>query len=255
MLKKRIIPLLLLSKGRMVKGKKFSNYIDTGNPSTAVKVYSSQEADELMFIDIEQDKNSKDVLLETIKDVSKQCSMPLAAGGGIKTVKDVKDLLLAGADKVLINSEIIDNPKLVKEVSSVFGSQCIIGGIDYKFDKNDNKKYVYKNCGKKKLNLDPFDHALNLESLGVGEILLNSIDNDGMMEGFDYKFIKKISDALKVPLIATGGAGNFMHLVDLFKKTSSSAAACASLFHFGDNNPIRARSFLKNYNIPMRSLK
>ena len=160
MLKKRIMPLLLLSKGRMVKGKKFSNYIDTGNPSTAVKVYSSQEADELMFIDIEQDKNSKDVLLETIKDVSKQCNMPLAAGVE-SSVKDVKDLLLAGADKVLINSEIIDNPKLVKEVSSVFGSQCIIGGIDYKFDKNDNKKYVYK-IVVKKLNLDPFDHALNL---------------------------------------------------------------------------------------------
>ncbi len=239
----------------MVKGKKFTNFKDTGNPITAVKVYSSQEADELMFIDIEQDKNSKDVLLETIKEVSKQCNMPLAAGGGIKSVEDVRSLLLAGADKVLINSALINNLSLIKDVAQVFGSQCIIGGIDYKIEKNSNLKYVYKDCGKTKLELDPADYALKLQTLGVGEILLNSIDHDGMMEGFDNDYIKKISKLLNIPLIACGGAGNFMHLVELFKNTSASAAACASLFHFGDNNPIRARSFLRNYKIPMRSLK
>ena len=255
MLKKRIIPLLLLKQNRMVKGKKFTNFKDTGNPITAVKVYSSQEADELMFIDIEQNKKSKNVLLETIKEVSKQCSMPLAAGGGITCVQDVRNLLLAGADKVLINSALIDNPTLIQDVSQIFGSQCIIGGIDYKTDRNTNLKHVYKDCGKTKLKLDPLKYALELQSLGVGEILLNSIDHDGMMNGFDSHYIKKISELLNVPLIACGGAGNFMHLVELFKNSSTSAAACASLFHFGDNNPIRARSFLRNYKIPMRSLK
>ena len=255
MLKKRIIPLLLLKQKRVVKGKKFTNFKDTGNPITAVKVYSSQEADELMFIDIEQDKNSKNVLLKTIKEVSKQCSMPLAVGGGIKCVDDVRSLLLAGADKVLINSALIDNPTLIQDVAQIFGSQCIIGGIDYKTEKNSNLKYVYKDCGKTKLKLDPLNHALKLQSLGVGEILFNSIDHDGMMEGFDNDYIKKISKLLSIPLIACGGAGNFMHLVELFKNSSTSAAACASLFHFGDNNPIRARSFLRNYKIPMRSLK
>ena len=247
--------MLLLKNGRMVKGKQFNNFVYTGNPLTTVKVYSSQEADELMFIDIGQSKESQNILIRTINKVSKECNMPLAAGGGIKSVDDVRNLLLAGADKVIINSKLIDNPNLIKQIAEIFGSQCVIGGIDYKIENGSNNLAVYKDCGKTKLNLNPIEYSKKLESYGVGEILLNSIDNDGMMNGYDINLIKMISSSLKIPLIACGGAGNFLHLVDLFKKTEATGAACASLFHFGDNNPIRARSFLRNYKIPMRNLK
>ena len=255
MLKRRIIPLLLLKSGRMVKGKKFENFIDTGNPLTAVKVYSSQEADELMFIDIEQSTESKNTLIETIKAVSKECDMPLAVGGGIKSVEDVKNLLLAGADKVIINTKLFNNQKLIDQVTEIFGAQCIIGGIDYKIDKETNNPIVYINCGKLKTNEVVHDYAKKLEKYGVGEVMLNCIDNDGMMGGYDINLIKNISSSLEIPVIACGGAGNFLHLVDLFKETEAQAAACGSIFHFGDNNPIRARSFLRNYDVPMRNLK
>ena len=255
MLKKRIIPLLLLKNGRMVKGKKFSNFIDTGNPETAVKIYSSQDADELMFLDIVASLESRNILLETISNAAKQCTMPFSVGGGIKTIEDVRSILFAGADKIVITSSIMDNPKIIEDIAKNFGSQCIIAGIDYKSDLNTKKKIVYQNCGTKMTNQNPVDYAKKLESYGVGEILLNSINNDGMMMGYDLDTANEVSSTVKIPVIVCGGAGNFLHLVDLFKNTEASAAACSSLFHFGDNNPIRARSYLRNYKIEMRVVK
>ena len=140
MLKKRIIPLLLLKNGRMVKGKKFSNFIDTGNPDTAVKIYSSQDADELMFLDIVASLESRNILLETISKAAKECAMPFSVGGGIKTIEDVRSILFAGADKIVITSSIMDNPKIIEDIAKNFGSQCIIAGIDYKSDLNTKKK-------------------------------------------------------------------------------------------------------------------
>ena len=253
MLKKRIIPVLLLKDKRMVKGKKFKDFKDTGEPKTAVRIYSAQDADELVFLDIDNNSSSLGNLIEIVKQASEECFMPLAAGGGISDINQVRELLKAGADKIVVNTSCVKNPSLIKEISEEFGEQCVIGSIDYKI--SNNLREVWIKSGKLNTNLDPLAHAKNLIKLGAGEILLNSIDRDGMMEGYDLEYADKFSREINVPLIVCGGAGNYMHLADLLNNTSISAAACASLFHFGDNNPIRARSYLKNLDIPMRMLK
>ena len=253
MLKKRIIPVLLLKDKRMVKGKKFKDFKDTGEPKTAVRIYSAQDADELVFLDIDNNSSSLGNLIEIVKQASEECFMPLAAGGGISDINQARELLKAGADKIVVNTSCVKNPSLIKEISEEFGEQCVIGSIDYKI--SNNLREVWIKSGKLNTNLDPLEHAKNLIKLGAGEILLNSIDRDGMMEGYDLEYADKFSREINVPLIVCGGAGNYMHLADLLNNTSISAAACASLFHFGDNNPIRARSYLKNLDIPMRMLK
>jgi len=253
MLKKRVIPMLLLRNGRMVKGINFDNYRDTGNPVTAVRIYTSQDTDELIFLDIDASLNSRTALLNIVRESAKECFMPLAAGGGISSVDDVRQLLLAGADKVVITTSAVTNPHLITEVSKNFGNQCVVAGIDYK--TNGNNSRVWIRCGTEETELDPLDHAKKLVQLGAGEIILNSIDRDGQMKGYDLIMAEKMASALHVPVIIAGGAGNFVHLAELLGETSASAAACASLFHFGDNNPIRARSYLKNLNIPNRVLK
>ncbi len=253
MLKKRIIPVLLLKDKRMVKGKKFKDFKDTGEPKTAVRIYSAQDADELVFLDIDNNSSSLGNLIEIVKQASEECFMPLAAGGGISDINQARELLKAGADKIVVNTSCVKNPSLIKEISEEFGEQCVIGSIDYKI--SNNLREVWIKSGKLNTNLDPLEHAKNLIKLGAGEILLNSIDRDGMMEGYDLEYADKVSKEINVPLIVCGGAGNYMHLADLLNNTSISAAACASLFHFGDNNPIRARSYLKNLDIPMRMLK
>ena len=255
MLKKRIIPVLLLKDGRMVKGKKFSNFMDTGDPNTAVKIYSSQDADELMFLDIDASSFSKEILLDTVRKAAKQCNIPLSVGGGVKSVADVKDVLLAGADKVVITSTIVNDPKILESISKLFGSQCIVGGIDYKYNEIKQCNEVWINCGNKNTGMNLNSYAKKVESYGVGEILLNSIDKDGIMGGYDVDNIKKISYEVKIPVIACGGAGNYKHIIEIFDKTEVSAAACSSLFHFGDYNPIQLRTYLKNHNIAMRSIK
>jgi imidazole glycerol-phosphate synthase subunit HisF len=253
MLKKRVIPVLLLREGRMVKGKQFKDYRDTGSPKTAVRIYSAQDADELVFLDIEASLDSKKALIDVIKEAATECFMPLAAGGGIQSIEDVRELLLAGADKVVVTSAAVTNQALVGEIAERFGRQCIVAGIDYR--GSGNVARVCIRCGTEMTDIDPITHAKKLESLGAGEIFLNSIDRDGSMQGYDLDLAEEIASTVSVPVIMCGGAGNFMHLVELLKDTSVSAAACASVFHFGDNNPIRARSYLRNLNVPMRVLR
>ncbi|SFN29998.1 cyclase [Formivibrio citricus] len=253
MLKKRVIPVLLLRDGRMAKGVQFGNYRDTGNPKTAVRIYSAQDADELVFLDIQASLQSRTALLEIIREAATECFMPLAAGGGIESIDDVRELLLAGADKVVVTTAAVTNPGLITAISERFGNQCVVAGIDYRCDADGAKVWI--RCGTEATQLDPVEHARNLAALGAGEIFLNSIDHDGLMDGYDLDMAEKIASAVSVPVIVCGGAGNFMHLAELLKDTSASAAACASLFHFGDNNPIRARSYLRNLGIPMRVLK
>ena len=255
MLKKRVIPVLLLRNGRMVKGKKFSNFIDTGDPFTAVKIYSSQDADELMFLDINSNPDTRKKLLETVKMAAKECNIPLSVGGGVKKVEDVREILLAGADKVVITSSITNNPKVLEEVSALFGTQCIVGGIDYKYNELKKCNEVWIESGKKNTHIILDDYIKKVEDYGVGEILLNSIDRDGIMSGYDVKNLQKISLQTTTPIIACGGAGNFSHLLEIFQQTQISAAACASIFHFGDYNPIQIRTYLRNQNIEMRRLK
>jgi imidazole glycerol-phosphate synthase subunit HisF len=253
MLKKRVIPVLLLKNGRMVKGVRFGAYRDTGTPTTAVRIYSAQDADELVFLDIDASLKSHATLVSVVREAAKECFMPLAAGGGIRTIEDVRELLMAGADKVVVTTSAVTNPSLVTAISKRFGAQCVVAGIDYRVD--GRKANVWIRCGTERTNIDPVLHANKLVELGAGEIFLNSIDRDGTMDGYDLEMAQKVADAVPVPVIVGGGAGNFMHLAELFGKTDAYAAACGSLFHFGDNNPIRARSYLRNLNIAMRVLK
>jgi cyclase len=252
-LKKRVIPVLLLSGDRMVKGIEFANYRDTGNPCTAVRIYSAQDADELVFLDIDQGAGSRNHLFKIIHEASTECFMPLAAGGGIKHIDDVGELLSAGADKVVVTTAAVTKPELIGEISTRFGSQCVVAGIDYRQSSDGGRVWI--RSGVEVTSLRPLEHARNLVKMGAGEIFLNCIDLDGKMEGYDLEMAERISQAVPIPVIVSGGAGNFKHLADLLDKTHASAAACASLFHFGDNNPIRARSYLRNLSIPMRVLK
>lgn len=253
MLKKRTIPIILLKQNKTVKGINFKDYKYTGNPITQVKIYSSQYTDEIIFIDIEASMNSKETLKDIIRESSRQSHMPFTAGGGIKNLEDIREILASGADKVIINTAAFYDRKFVIDAVKKFGSQAIILGIDYKLDKKDNKNYVWTHSGTKKSLTDPFKLALEYQSLNIGELFINSIDRDGVMNGFDLEFSGKISKKLKIPVIASGGSGNFFHLLELFKKTEVSAAACGSIFYFGDNTPLRARSYLKNNGIPVRT--
>jgi cyclase len=252
-LKRRVIPTLLLRDGRMVKGRQFTDFRDTGEPRTAVRIYSAQDADELAFLDIRPSVASRAALVEIIRDAALECFMPLAAGGGVADIEDVRQLMLAGADKVVITTNAVTNPTLLTETAERFGAQAVIAGIDYRGEGDDAKVWI--RSGSVATDLDPVSHARRLVELGAGEILLNSIDRDGMMQGYDLETAHRVAEAVSVPVIVCGGAGNFMHLVHAFQQTSVSAAACASLFHFGDNNPIRARSYLRNQQIPQRVLR
>lgn len=253
MLKKRVIPVLLLRDGRMVKGVQFANYRDTGNPRTAVRIYSAQDADELVFLDIQGSLASRKALVEVVRDAAQECFMPLAAGGGIEDVEDVRELLAVGADKVVVTTAAVTRPGLVARIADRFGAQCVVAGIDYRSGPEGARVWI--RSGTEATPLDPLEHALALAADGAGEILLNCIDRDGTMSGYDLEMAQRVAAAVPVPMIVSGGAGNFMHLAELLRDTDASAAACASLFHFGDNNPIRARSYLRNLDIPMRVLK
>lgn len=253
MLKKRVIPVLLLRNGRMVKGVKFADYRDTGNPRTAVRIYSAQDADELVFLDIQASLESRNALVDIVREAATECFMPLAAGGGIRSIDEVRELLLAGADKVVVTTAAVTDPQLISEIAELFGSQCVVVGIDYRRGPDGDRVWI--RCGTEATDLDPVEHARALVERGAGEIFLNSIDRDGTMQGYDLEVAERVASAVDVPVIVCGGAGNFMHLADLLKNTSASAAACASVFHFGDNNPIRARSYLRNLDVPMRVLK
>ena len=251
MLKKRIIPLLLLSHGRMVKGKQFTDFRDTGDAVSAARIYNAQNADELIFLDIDANRegSSFDVLESTVKRVAAECFMPLTIGGGIDSVEKIRRLLLVGADKVAITTAAHRDPDLINEAASLFGRQCIVIGLDVK------QGHLYTHCGTRQSTHTLRDFVIDMTARGAGEFLINSIDDDGMMNGYDLDLINEVRRYTERPLIAAGGAGTLMHLVDAFKQTSVDAVACASLFHFGDNNPIRARSYLLNQNIPMKLTK
>jgi cyclase len=252
MLKKRIIPTLLLNGERMVKGKNFKNYRDTGDPVYAAKIYNSQSVDELIFIDIEATLKNRKPNSNIITKVSEVCFMPLTVGGGVKSLEDISLLLNSGADKVLLNSAVYDNYKFVNEASKKFGSSCIIVGIDIRVE--DGNYILYKNSGTIKCDITLAEHLKVLELEGAGEIYINNISNDGLMRGYNLGLTKYVLDHSKLPIISCGGAGNFKHVSDAFIKTEIQALAMSSIFHFGDNNPIRLRSYLKNLNIPIKTI-
>jgi len=249
-LKKRIIPVQLLLKNRLVKTINFDEYRDVGDPVSSSRVYNSQYADELIFLNI--DKNSVDIspLEETLESVSKVCFMPLAVGGGIRNFKDAATLINKGADKVVLNSICYENLELISEISDNFGSQAVIVAIDV---RNKEECFtLYSNGGQKKESVSLANHCRNCISAGAGEILVQSIDQDGAMHGFDLQLMDYVNNIVDIPVIALGGAGNYLHLRDVFLATNISAVACGSLFNFSDSNLIRAKAFLSNHNLEFK---
>lgn len=228
---KRIIPCLLLRDNGLVKTIKFKNSTYIGDPINAVKIFNEKEVDELVFLDIDATIEKKEPPYELIQDIATECFMPFCYGGGVKTVDQIRRLLASGAEKVSINSEAFYNPDFIKEAAQIFGSSTIVVSVDYK--KNlFGKTFVYVNGGRKSTKIDPVSYAKKMEELGAGELMINAIDRDGVMNGYDVEMIRKITDAVSIPVIICGGAGHLNDFKKAFQEGNASAAAAGSLFVF-----------------------
>ena len=231
MLKTRIIPCLDVKDGRVVKGINFVDLVDAGDPVEQAKVYDEQGADELCFLDITASSDNRNIILDVVKKTANKCFMPLTVGGGVRSILDIRNLLLAGADKVGINTSAISSPELIQEGANKFGSQCIVVAIDAK--KVKDKWMVYSHGGRKETGLNAVEWAQFVVKKGAGELLLTSMDRDGTGKGFDLDLLKEITSKVTVPVIASGGVGTLDHLVEGVKKGGASAVLAASIFHFG----------------------
>lgn len=232
MLSVRIIPCLDVHNGRVVKGVNFVNLIDAGDPVEQAKAYEAQGADELVFLDITASSDGRAIMRDVVERTASQCFMPLTVGGGLRTLEDIRAMLNAGADKVSLNTSAITNPDLVSQASAKFGNQCIVVAIDAKRD-GVGKWKVYTHGGRNKTELDAVEWAKEVERRGAGEILLTSMDSDGTKDGYDIPLTRAVSDAVKIPVIASGGAGELKHLVEAVTLGKASAVLAASIFHFG----------------------
>jgi len=251
MLKKRIIPCLDVKDGRVVKGINFVNLKDAGDPVEQAKIYDKGGADEICFLDITASSENRKILLEKVRETAKSCFVPLTVGGGVSSIDDIKNLLLAGADKVSINTAAVKNYNLINESSVRFGSQCIVIAIDVKKISN-NKWEVFTHGGRNPTGIDIIKYAKIVESNGAGEILLTSMDRDGTKMGYDIELLKTVSNLVSIPVIASGGAGNLDHLYDGFKLGFASAVLAASIFHYGNFSILEAKKYLSDKNIPIR---
>ena len=251
MLKIRIIPCLDVKNGKVVKGTKFVNLKYAGDPVKQAKIYDNQGADELCFLDITASSDKRNILYDVVKKTAQKCFMPLTVGGGVRSVNDIRKLLLCGADKVSINTAAIKNPGLIKKSSSKFGNQCIVVAIDAKQVKK-NKWEIYTHGGRKNTGIDAIKWAKKMEGLGAGEILLTSMDKDGTKSGFDLKLTKKISNSISIPVVASGGVGNIQHLVDGIKIGKASAVLAASIFHYGKYTIRQVKNKMKQKGIAIR---
>ena len=252
MLKKRIIPIQLLLNGRLVKTMQFGAYRDVGDPVASARVYNSQYADELIVLNINRQSGSIDPLINILDKMSEVCFMPLALGGGIRCLNDATRLITAGADKVILNTVCYSQPSLIREIAECFGSQAVIAAIDARWDASSNRYILYSCFGQSVQSISLEEHiALCIEN-GVGEIFIQSIDRDGMMQGFDKLLSSKVGALANVPVIICGGAGNYEHLKEVLLETNISAVACGSLFNFSDSNLIRAKAFLSNYQLSFK---
>ncbi|MDB3981517.1 imidazole glycerol phosphate synthase subunit HisF [bacterium] len=250
MLTKRIIPCLDVKDGRTVKGVNFVNLIDAGDPVELAKKYADQNADELVFLDISATEQKRKTLADLVQKVAQAIDIPFTVGGGISSIEDVEVLLKNGADKVSINSAAVKRPDLINELSSKFGSQCIVVAIDAK-QVNGHWK-VHLVGGKVPTEIDLFDWAIEVEQRGAGEILFTSMDNDGTKDGFANEALARISKEVNIPLIASGGAGNTKHFIDTFNNGKADAALAASIFHFGEVSVPELKKELKKQHIAVR---
>lgn len=252
MLKKRIIPVQLLLNGRLVKPVRFGKYRDVGDPVKSSVVYNSQYADELIFLNINRGERSIAALQKVIRGVSEVCFMPIAIGGGVTTAAQAAEIIITGADKVVINSAAYRDMDAIKGTADSFGAQSVTVCIDVRRDEGNDRYELYSDCGRRFERISLEDHLGRVEAAGAGEIVIQSIDRDGTMSGFDIPLIKRVMAATALPVIAAGGSGNYEQLKDAFLETDVSALACGSLFNFSDSNPIRAKAFLSNYGLPFK---
>ena len=250
MLAKRIIPCLDINKGRVVKGVNFVNLQDAGDPIKNAKFYQSQGADELVFLDITASLERRSTTVDLVKRISQVVFMPFTVGGGVNCISDIRKLLLSGAEKVSLNTAAVKKPQIIKEASKVFGSQCVVVAIDA---KSKGKGWeVYINGGRTATGLDALSWAKKAQRLGAGEILLTSMDFDGTKNGFDIKLTKAISEAVEIPVIASGGAGKLNDFFDVFKKTKATAGLAASIFHYREISIKKIKSYLNKKGIKVR---
>jgi cyclase len=250
MLKTRIIPCLDVNNGRVVKGINFVDLVDAGDPVEQAKLYDRMGADELCFLDITASHEDRDTMFDVVARTAEKCFMPVTVGGGVRTLEDIRKLLLAGADKVSINTAAIYNPIFVEEAAKKFGRQCIVVAIDAK--RAGNNFEIFTHGGRQETGIDAVNWAGRMESLGAGEILLTSMDRDGSKNGFDIELTRSIADAVSIPVIASGGVGTLDHLVDGVIKGHASAVLAASIFHFGTYNIAEAKAYMKNAGVAVR---
>jgi cyclase len=254
MLSTRIIPCLDVHGGRVVKGVNFVDLIDAGDPVEQAKAYEAQGADELVFLDITASSDQRSIMLDVVERTASECFMPLTVGGGLRTVGNIRDMLNAGADKVSLNTAAVLNPSLIQEASSKFGNQCIVVAIDAKRCGSADQWEVYTHGGRHATGRDAIEWAQEVVRLGAGEILLTSMDADGTKDGYDLALTRAISDAVTVPVIASGGAGTLDHLADAVLQGKASAVLAASIFHFGTFTIAQAKAHLKERGLAVRSL-
>ncbi|MCJ8320008.1 MAG: imidazole glycerol phosphate synthase subunit HisF [Colwellia sp.] len=253
MLKKRIIPLMLLLDGRLVKTIQFDSWRNVGDPIQSAGVYNSQYTDELVLLNIARDKRSIEQLAALIPEIAKVSFMPLSVGGGINSLADAAYLINQGADKIIINSLAYDQPEIITKISQEFGCQAVIVSIDIKEDDN-GKFLLYSHCGQELEGTTLLNHIKQCEDAGAGEFMIQSIDHDGMMEGYNIRLLEYVMNNTNIPVIGCGGSGNYQHLKDAFVKTEISALGCGSLFNFSDSNPIRAKNYLTNYGLAFKKV-
>ena len=252
MFTKRIIPCLDVHNGRVVKGVNFVNLKDAGDPVEIAKAYDAAGADELIFLDITASSDNRNTVVDMVRAVAANVFIPFTVGGGIRTVEDFKMLLREGADKISINSSAIMNPQLIHDAALKFGSQCVVVAIDAKKRADGSGWNIYKNGGRVDVGLDALEWAKRVESLGAGEILLTSMDCDGTKAGYDIELTRAIADAVKIPVIASGGAGTMEHFYEALTEGSADAALAASLFHYKELEIREVKTYLRDKGVSVR---
>ena len=249
---KRIIPCLDVTGGRVVKGINFVNLRDAGDPVEVAKAYDKAGEDELVFLDITASSDARNIVIDMVRRVAETVFIPFTVGGGIRSVEDFKAILREGADKISINSSAINNPNLISEAADKFGSQCVVVAIDAKRRLDSSGWNVYKNGGRVDVGFDAVEWAVRAEKLGAGEILLTSMDCDGTKAGYDIELTRAISEAVSIPVIASGGAGNKEHFYDALTKGKADAALAASLFHYKELEITDLKEYLQSKDVPVR---
>ncbi len=250
----RVIPCLDVAEGRVVKGVNFVDLRDAGDPVEQARAYDRAGADELCFLDISATHEGRGTLLDIVRRTAEVCFMPLTVGGGVRSVEDARALLLAGADKVAVNSAAVARPELVREIAEKFGSQCVVASVDARAAVSGATRgwEVFTHGGREPTGIDAVEHAIRLARLGAGELLVTSMDADGTRDGYDVELTRAIADAVSVPVVASGGVGKLEHLVEGVRRGRASAVLAASIFHFGEHTIAEAHAALRNAGLPAR---